>query len=128
MNVTGFSHSGFTDGNSLMKVGFSAGGFVNLGISKHFSVQGELSFQYRHSEFEREHKGGCYRYWGVEIPLYAMSRYTFTNSGSILVGVGSYANFGLKYATSRIYSLMLKPFSPRRATLASDFQKTDDKV
>lgn len=94
MNVTGFSHSGFTDGNSLMKVGFSAGGFVNLGISKHFSVQGELSFQYRHSEFEWEHKGGCYRYWGVEIPLYAMSRYTFTNSGSILVGGGPYANFG----------------------------------
>lgn len=94
-NMTGFIHSGFTDGNSSMKTSFSAGGFVNLGLSEQFSVQGELSFQYRHSEFGWEHSGGCYRYWGVEIPIYAMYRYMFTNGSGIHVGIGPYTNFGL---------------------------------
>lgn len=94
-SMTGFIHSGFTDGNCSMKTGFSAGGFANLGISRHFSVQGELSFQHRHSEFRWKHSSGCYRYWGVEIPIYAMYRCTFANGGGVHVGIGPYTNFGL---------------------------------
>lgn len=95
MNATGFIHSGFTSGNSSMRTGLSVGGFLNLGISGHFSVQGEISFQYRHSEFGWENSGGCYRYWGVEIPVYAMYHHTLANGGRIHVGIGPYTNLGL---------------------------------
>lgn len=95
MNATRFIHSGFTNGSSSMRTGGSVGGFLNFGISGHFSVQGELSLQYRHSEFRWEQSGGCYRYWGIEIPIYAMYRHAFADGSSIHVGVGPYTNFGL---------------------------------
>lgn len=94
-NVTGFIHSGFSDGNSRMKAGIAIGGFVNLSFSQHFSVQGEMVFMHKHSDFNEESKGGCYRYWGVEIPVYAMYHYPLRNGGRIYVGVGPYTNFGL---------------------------------
>ncbi|MGN0233349.1 MAG: outer membrane beta-barrel protein, partial [Bacteroidaceae bacterium] len=94
-NMTGFLHSGFTDGNSRMKAGFVIGGFVNLTVSHHFSVQGEMSVVRKHSDFSWDRGGGCYRYWGMEIPVYAMYRHPFRNGGQIYFGVGPYTNFGL---------------------------------
>lgn len=94
-NMSGFIHSGFTDGSSRMKMGISVGGFVNLCISQHFSVQGEMTFMHKHSDFNWETEGGCYRYWGVEIPIYAMYHYTLHNDGRIYIGIGPYTNFGL---------------------------------
>ena len=49
MNVSNFIHSGIGDRKSKMKFGFSTGGFLNLGISKSFSVQGEMLFHYKTS-------------------------------------------------------------------------------
>lgn len=94
-SMTGFIHSGFTNGSSRMKAGFSVGGFVNLGISQHFSVQGEMAFMHKHSNFGWEDNEGCYRYWGVEIPIYAMYHCQIRNGGRIYVGIGPYTNFGL---------------------------------
>lgn len=94
-NITGFIHSGFTDGSSRMKAGIAIGGFVNLSISQHFSVQGEMAFMHKHSDFDWESKGGCYRYWGVEVPVYAMYHHPLRNGGRIHIGIGPYTNFGL---------------------------------
>lgn len=52
-NLSGFFHSGIKDGNNVMKAGFSLGGFLNLGVIRSFSVQGEMLFHYKNSEFEQ---------------------------------------------------------------------------
>lgn len=95
MNTTGFIHSGFIDGASRMKTGITVGGFVNFCISHHFSIQGEMAFMHKHSDFHWESGGGCYRYWGMEIPVYAMYHSRLGNGGMIYAGIGPYTNFGL---------------------------------
>ena len=37
-NVSGFFHSGVENGSSIMKAGFSVGGFLNLGITQSLSL------------------------------------------------------------------------------------------
>lgn len=95
MNVSNFIHSGISDGKSQMKLGFSTGGFLNLGISKSFSVQGEMLFHYKNSDFEWGNQTGEYRYWGMEIPVYAMYHYCFSKGNRLYIGVGPYTEFGL---------------------------------
>lgn len=94
-NMTVFIHSGFTNGGSRMKAGLAIGGFANLNISRHFSVQGEMSIMSKHSDFDWNNGAGCYRYWGMEIPIYAMFHCPLRNGGRIYVGIGPYTNFGL---------------------------------
>lgn len=93
-NLSGFFHSGIKDGNNVMKAGFSLGGFLNLGVIRSFSVQGEMLFHYKNSEFEQGSQRGDLVYWGVEIPVYAMYHYTFSRGGCLQVGIGPYTEFG----------------------------------
>lgn len=95
MNVSNFIHSGIGDSKSKMKFGFSTGGFLNLGISKSFSVQGEMLFHYKISDFEWSSQTGEYRYWGMEIPVYAMYHYCFSKGNRLHIGIGPYTEFGL---------------------------------
>lgn len=95
MNVSSFIHSGIGDSKSKMKFGFSTGGFLNLGISKSFSVQGEMLFHYKTSDFEWSNQTGEYRYWGMEIPVYAMYHYCFSKGNRLHIGIGPYTEFGL---------------------------------
>lgn len=95
MNVSNFIHSGIGDRKSKMKFGFSTGGFLNLGISKSFSVQGEMLFHYKTSDFEWSNQTGEYRYWGMEIPVYAMYHYCFSKGNRLHIGIGPYTEFGL---------------------------------
>lgn len=95
MNLSNFIHSGISNGNSRMKPGVSAGGFLNLGISKSFAIQGEMLFHYKTSDFKWNTQAGNYQYWGVEIPVYAIYHYTFSKGNRIYIGVGPYTDFGL---------------------------------
>ena len=95
MNLSGFFHSGFSEGNSRLKPGFSVGGFAKLDLSGLFAVQGEAAFQYKQSEFAWNNGKGDFRYWGMEIQILAMVQHAFTNGGRVYLGVGPYTNFGL---------------------------------
>lgn len=95
MNASNFIYSGISDSKSAMKLGFSTGGFLNLGISKSFSIQGEMLFHYKNSDFEWDNQTGEYRYWGMEIPIYAMYHYGFSKGNRIHIGIGPYTEFGL---------------------------------
>lgn len=94
-NLSNFIYSGINEGNSNMKFGVSGGGFVNLGLSKRFSIQGEMLFHYKTSDFKWSNQTGEFQYWGVEIPIYMMYHYTFRKGNKIHIGVGPYTNFGL---------------------------------
>lgn len=102
-NYMGFAHKGFDKGKSKMKMGFLAGGFLDIDVAHHFSIQGELSFVYRHSDFYWSNMGGCYSYWGIEIPVYAMYHIIVGNGGQLNLGLGPYTNFGAdaKFITSK---------------------------
>lgn len=93
-NLSGFLYSGVENSNSVMKAGFSIGGFLNLGITRSFSVQGEMLFHYKNSEFEWDNQKGDFVYWGVEIPIYAMYHYTFQKGNRLHIGIGPYTEFG----------------------------------
>lgn len=94
-NVSGFFHSGVSGGRSRMNTGVSAGGFLNLGITRFFSVQGELLFHYKTSDFDWGGQSGEFRYWGVEIPIYAMYHVNFGDGSRLSIGIGPYTEFGL---------------------------------
>lgn len=93
-NVSGFFHSGVEGGDCRMKAGVSVGGFLDLGISNSFSVRGELLFHYKHSDFEWEGQTGRFRYWGVEIPLYALFHFRLAGKRQFYFGLGPYTEFG----------------------------------
>lgn len=59
-NLSGFFHSGIEGGNSRMRAGVSAGGFLDLGIQSAFSVQGTLLFHMKRSDFILNPRRGIY--------------------------------------------------------------------
>lgn len=95
MNASGFIQSGISGGRSTMDIGANVGGFVDMEITDWFSVEGDLTFQYKSSDFEWTGESGRYKYWGVEIPMYAMLHLPLHNGGRISAGIGPYTNFGL---------------------------------
>ena len=60
-NLSNFLHSGAGGGDSRMKAGFTVGGFMNFGINKSFSVQGEMLFHYKNSDFKWDNQTGLFR-------------------------------------------------------------------
>ena len=94
-SLSGFIHSGISEGKSCMDQGCIIGAFVNFGINKHFSVQGEMLFNYKTSEFSWTEHSGTYRYWGICIPLYVMYSFELPNKSRMYAGIGPYTDFGL---------------------------------
>ena len=93
-NLSGFFHSGVKNGSSILKTGFSTGGFLNLSVTRSFSIQGEMLFHHKNSKFEWDNQKGDFSYWGLEIPIYAMYHYTFSKSNRLQIGIGPYTEFG----------------------------------
>ena len=94
-NYSNFIHSGINNGNSKMKPGAGLGGFLNMGISKSFSIQGEMTFQYKSSDFTVGSQTGNYQYWGMEVPIYAFYHFNFNRGNRLYIGIGPYTTFGL---------------------------------
>lgn len=95
-NYSNFLHSGITKGKSSLQPGVTGGGFINLGIMRNFSIQGELLFHYKESDFEwsnTEH--GQFQYWGMEVPVYVMYHWRIKKGQRIHLGAGPYTEFGL---------------------------------
>ena len=95
-NISGFVHSRISEGESQMKIGTTLGGFLNLGMAKSFSAQGELLFHHKTSDFAWGGHLGNYRYWGAEIAIYAMYHIHFAKGRQMNIAVGPYTEFGFK--------------------------------
>lgn len=94
-NYANFVHSGISEGKSKMKPGTTMGGFLNVRISGHFSIQGEMLFHFKESDFDWEsHQKSSFQYWGAEIPIYAMYHWEIKKSRYIHIGIGPYTEFG----------------------------------
>lgn len=95
-NISGFMHSHISEGESQMKIGTTLGGFLNLGMARNFSAQGELLFHYKASDFTWDGYLGNYHYLGAEVAIYAMYHIRFPKGNQINIAVGPYTEFGFK--------------------------------
>lgn len=78
-----------------MKTGVTAGGFLNLGITSAFSVQCELLFHIKRSDFEWEGEQGQFQYCGAEFPIYTLYHWHLPGGKTFFAGVGLIRNSGL---------------------------------
>lgn len=100
-NLSGFIVSGTSLVDSEMGFGGTGGGFVNIQLSEHFALQGELLYHFKSSQFDRQDIKGDYQYWGMEIPFYAVYLRELRNNGRIYAGIGPYAEFGFSAELKR---------------------------
>lgn len=79
---------------NVMGGGATLGGFVDMGITSQFSIQCELLMHYKSSDIILNGTGNGIRYFGMEIPVYAIWRWPVCKS-RISAGIGPYTEFGL---------------------------------
>ena len=80
-----------------MKNGWSFGGFFNFPIMDIFSVQSELSVNYKVCEIDNQYSkrfGDC-QYFSFEVPVYGMVKKKL-KQGEIFAGAGLYVDAGFK--------------------------------
>lgn len=94
LNISKFVPSRHSGIDSHMRSGATAGGFLRIGVSKRFAVQGELLYHFKNSYIGMDGRSDI-QYWSMEIPLYAMYLWHCGRRHLIYIGAGPYSEFGL---------------------------------
>ena len=78
-----------------MGTGLSVGGLMNIGITECFSIQSELTLNYKVSEIGNIQSDVFvdYEYFSAELPVYAMLKKKL-GQNEVFVGLGPYAGVG----------------------------------
>jgi len=92
-NMSNFILSDFNLTESNMGFGASLGGFLKYEVAEHFAIQPELLFHYKTSTTEILNFDNDFRYFGAEIPVYALGQWS-AGSGKCYIGVGPYIGLG----------------------------------
>ena len=100
-NVSNFILSDLEPMKSKLGFGASLGGFRKIDLSQNFAIQPELLLHFKSSTSEIGHSEDDFRYWGAEIPVYALGQWN-CGTGRMYAGVGPYAavGFSAKYDDS----------------------------
>ncbi|MDR2234207.1 MAG: PorT family protein [Tannerella sp.] len=95
-NSSNFILSDMDGMKSNLGAGATLGGFEKIEFGENFALQPELLFHFKTSEMETKATGAKldYRYFGVEIPIYAVGQVKL-GSGKGFIGIGPYAGFGI---------------------------------
>ena len=93
-NVSNYILKDLSGADSNMKAGASVSSFVNFEFSEWFSLQPEIGFHYRNSEFKGTGKKNDMEYWGADLLVYSTGQMTFNNGGKIYLGLGPYVGYG----------------------------------
>lgn len=100
-NASNFIHSGI-DCKSQMKIGFYGGGFLQLGVIPQFSIEGDLMFNYKQSQFTLIGQNGPFYQWSATFAVLAMYHVQLPYKSRLNIGFGPYTDFGLSaYYTSK---------------------------
>jgi hypothetical protein len=107
-NMSNFILSGMNATKSKIGFGATLGGFSKVDISEHFAIQPELLFHFKSSKMESSKMAGIkgssndnFRYWGMELPVYALSQWNTVDGGRFFAGVGPYVGLGLRAKMNR---------------------------
>ncbi|MDR1653909.1 MAG: porin family protein [Prevotellaceae bacterium] len=79
---------------SRFGVGGSVGGFVKIDFSKYFAIQPEALLHLQNSEFEIDGIENDFRYFGMEVPVYAVAQLVTSENHRAFIGVGPYGRIG----------------------------------
>ena len=92
-NLSYYMHRSIPNGKSIPDLGGALGGFVNFDLSKGFSLQVELLFNYDRSSFTwfNNDKGNLSTV-NEEIAVYAMYHWQFRKREYIHLGIGPYTS------------------------------------
>ena len=92
-NASNFILSDLEPMESKLGFGASMGGFAKFDLGQHFAIQPELLFHFKSSTSEAGNIENDFRYWGAEIPVYALGQWNCGN-GRVYAGIGPYAALG----------------------------------
>ena len=100
-NTSNFILSDLEPMKSKLGMGASIGGFTKIDLSQNFAIQPELLLHFKSSTSEIGNSEDDFRYWGAEIPVYALGQWN-CGTGRLYAGVGPYAavGFSAKYDNS----------------------------
>ena len=97
-NMSSFIVSNWEDSEGKIGFGGTFGGFSTISITEHFAIQPELLFHFRSSTLKLNFCGELvrndFRYWGMEVPIYALGQWNTVCGSRFFAGVGPYAGFG----------------------------------
>lgn len=79
-----------------MRPGASLGGFVNLRMSRYFSVQIEFLLHYKNSLLQQDDTRSMQEYFGSELPVYVIYHVNRKRLQGLYFGVGLFSEFGFK--------------------------------
>jgi len=92
-NVSNFILSDLEPMKSKIGMGASLGVFTKFDLGQNFAIQPELLLHFKSSTFEIGNSEDDFRYWGAEIPVYALGQWK-CGSGRMYAGIGPYAALG----------------------------------
>ena len=100
-NMSNFILTDLEPMESKLGPGASVGGFTKIDLGKNFAIQPELLFHFKSSTSEIGNNEDDFRYWGAEIPVYALGQWN-CGTGRMYAGVGPYValGFSAKYDNS----------------------------
>jgi hypothetical protein len=100
-NVSNFILSDMPGTTSKMNVGSTFGGFVNLKMSEHITIQEDVLVNYKTSTFEQADIKSDFQLWSVGIPIYVMGYWPVNKNKKAYIGIGPFTEYGLsaKYKT-----------------------------
>ena len=98
-NLSNYLLKDMGEHESNFKVGASVGGFVKYHFTKVFAIQPELLLHYKNSDwkvpFGAKREKRDFKYWGIEVPVYAIAQGVMWGGGKGYIGIGPYGSIGL---------------------------------
>ncbi|MDR2145093.1 MAG: PorT family protein [Tannerella sp.] len=112
-NLSGYDFRNRDNIMCAMKTGLTIGGVINFPVTDYFSLQSELSMNYKVSEigYKETNIFNEYQYFSVEMPMYAILKKRMKH-GKIFAGAGLFAGAGIKagFAELNLYEdELIKP-------------------
>jgi hypothetical protein len=92
-NLSNFILSDLPDRESNMGFGATLGGFTKIDLGQNFAIQPELLFHFKSSTSKTGNVENDFRYWGMEIPVFALGQWNTVN-GRFYAGLGPYMALG----------------------------------
>jgi hypothetical protein len=92
-NLSNFILSDLPAMESNMGFGVTLGGFTKIDLGRNFAIQPELLFHFKSSTSEIGNVENDFRYWGMEIPVFALGQWDTVN-GRFYAGLGPYMALG----------------------------------
>jgi len=93
-NISNFILTGMPGYKSGFGAGAGFGGFVKIDFGDYFALQPELALSLQNSALEINGMKNDIRYFGMEIPVYAMGQLKLDGGDRAYIGIGPWLNLG----------------------------------